>query len=102
MAKMLASQIIYEYLIQISQEVQMQISQAETFKKEFNFLPYSGVSGGASGNNEFIEHLKVMAKDNRYALGISYAIYTKSYNEFLSALAKKSESIKNAYEIKRM
>lgn len=102
MAKMLASQIIYEYLIQISQEIQMQISQAETFKKEFNLLPYSGVSGGASGNNEFIEHLKAMAKDNRYALGISYAIYTKSYNEFLSALATKSESIKNAYEIKRM
>lgn len=94
LGKMLATQLVYELLIQASQIIQERKAEADMYQDRLGKM-------AIEGKGELPRQLEVMSKESRYAAGLAYILYAKAYDEFLKDLSG-NDSIRKAKELKQL
>lgn len=101
LANMLASQLIYELMINASRVIQMRISELSAYSNELKSVPIDGVIPDAKGDSKLKTQLENMARESRYVANLSYVIYAKHFAEFTNALSMNNDLVMRAKQLKQ-
>lgn len=102
LANMLASQLIYELMINASRVIQMRVSELSSYSNKLQGVPVKGVIPDESGNSNLRKHLEHMARESRYVANLSYVVYAKHFADFTNALSMNNDLVMRAKQLKQL
>jgi len=97
---MLATQIFYEYVIQINKYINKALADSSTFGDLMASSNYPFFIQGTDGKSNAMRHLNIMAMDARNVASLAYKKYYGAFNNLTKGLKERSELLKELQNIK--